>query len=99
MEQLQTQEQEISLTKFKELTYHKRVYFFFKGYKDGKIKEFKADKYYCNKYKGILSMPKFILSDTARFFKIDENTFKAVSEFGETTFKVLSEGVNNGNRD
>jgi len=91
MEQIQAQETEISFTKFKELTFHKKVYFYFRSFKDSSIKEFRADKFYCNKYKGVLSMPRFILSDTARFSIIGKDTFKAVSEFGETVFKCISE--------
>jgi hypothetical protein len=87
MEQIQISE--ISFNKFRELTYHKRVYFYFKKYADGTVKEFHTDKFYCNKYKGILSLPKFILSDTAKFYSINSDTFKAVSEFGETVFEIM----------
>ena len=89
MEQNQAQVCEISFNRFRELTYHKRVYFYFRKYADEAIKEFQADKFYCNKYKGVLSLPKFVLSESVRFFSINSNTFKAISEFGETVFEIM----------
>ena len=44
MEQNQAQVCEISFNRFRELTYHKRVYFYFRKYADEAIKEFQADK-------------------------------------------------------
>ena len=50
MEQNQAQVCEISFNRFRELTYHKRVYFYFRKYADEAIKEFQADKFYPKKF-------------------------------------------------
>ena len=79
---------EIAFNQFKKETHHKAVEFVFKPFKDKPNKEFKTDKFYCNKYKGILSMPSFCLSINGVWFKIDENEYKFESEFGKTYFIV-----------
>jgi hypothetical protein len=80
---------EISKNLFRTKTKHKKVVYKFKSNK-GDIKTFESDKFYCNDYKGILSMPKFSLSNTGKFYEIEPNKFLYVSEFGETSFEVVS---------
>lgn len=79
---------EISLSKFRNITHHRKVKFVWTD-KDGKkIKEFHSDKFYCNPYKTVLSLPKFALSKEQKWFQIDQNTFEAVSEYGKTIFTI-----------
>lgn len=84
--------EKISLYKFKELIKGKKVKYFFRG-NNGQVKEFETDRFYCNSYKGVLSMPKFCLSSNSQFFKLDDKNFKAVTEFGETGF-IIQDGKN-----
>ena len=53
-----------------------------------KTKKFKTDKFYINKMGEIYSLPYFCLAIENKFYQVDENTFKAVSEYGETVFKI-----------
>ena len=80
----------ITFNQFKNETHHKAVEFVFKPKNESMpSKEFKTDKFYCNKYKGMMSMPRFCLSVVGIWFKISDTEFKFKSEFGETTFKVI----------
>ena len=84
--------EEITLNKFRKETKHKTVKFNFKG-RDGSIKYFETNKFYCNPYGSgdfkMLSMPRFGLSRESKFYKTSDTEFLAVSEFGETSFKVI----------
>lgn len=79
----------ISFAEFKRQTHHKKVKFQFHA-KNGTVKTFETDKFYCNKDSRIkmLSMPKFMLDLKNEFYKTDTG-FLAISEFGETTFQVI----------
>ena len=80
---------QIAFNQFKKETHHKKVEFTFKPKNETMpSKEFKTDKFYCNKYKGILSMPRFSLGVVGIWFKTDEG-YKFQSEFGETFFRII----------
>ena len=86
--------EKISFAQFKRDTKHKKVDYVWEN-KDKRIrKEFSTDRFYCNPFgKGnfkLLSMPRFNLSRENEFFKIDDSTYRAVSEHGETEFKVVA---------
>tara|TARA_R100000750_G_C2297594_1_gene77467 strand:- start:3 stop:269 length:267 start_codon:yes stop_codon:yes gene_type:complete len=86
--------EKISLSRFKKDTYHKRVVYDFVPNKENMpSKHFETDKFYCNSFgKGnfkMLSLPKFCLSREIELFKIAENNFLAISEYGKTNFVVV----------
>ena len=78
--------EQINFNRFKKATHHKKVSFVWTN--PIKTKEFKTDKFYINRYGEIYSMPYFSLAVENKFYQIDENTFKAISEYGETVFNL-----------
>ena len=77
----------ISFNRFKKSTHHKKVSYVWTSPK-GVKKDFKTDKFYINRYGELYSMPYFLIGIENKFYQIDENTFKAVSEYGETVFNI-----------
>lgn len=84
----------ISFNAFKKETHHKEINFNFVPHDKNKPrKEFKSNKFYCNKYKGILSLPSFVLSDNGEFFQISNTEYCYNSEFGTTFFYIIERGL------
>lgn len=84
---------QISFSEFKKATHHKGVDYVWTPNMKGGVRAFSAKKFYCNKdYKsGMLSMPKFMLAMETTFYRAGENEFRARSEFGTTSFRIISE--------
>ena len=85
--------EKISLSKFKTLTHHKKINFVFTSADGAKVKSFDSDKFYCNPYGEILSMPHFLLSKCGDFYAVSDKEFLHKSEYGETKFVIRSDMV------
>jgi len=84
--------EKVSFNEFRNSTRHLKVRYTWNA-KNGKVKSFESDKFYCNKdYKSkMLWCPRFGLAIENEFFKIDDKIFLAVSENGETKFEIMEE--------
>lgn len=84
----------IALNRFRTDTHHKKVIYVWLARSGEKRKAFESERFYCNPCgKGkarMLSMPKFSLSAYVEFYKLAENHYLAVSEFGKTQFVVVA---------
>ncbi len=84
-------EAQISFSQFKKETNHKHVKFTWQSKRDNdRTFESETEKFYCNKYKDQLSLPKFGMSSKQTWTKVKPNIYKAESEYGFTVFEVLN---------
>ena len=81
---------EISFAEFTRGTRHQKVKYVLTYKKNGQVKEYESDKFYCNKDNRLkmLCLPSILLSMENVFYRIAENVFKAVSSYSETVFTV-----------
>ncbi len=77
----------ISFNRFKKSTHHKKVAYVWTSL-TGVKNEFKTNKFYINRHGESYSMPYFLIGIENKFYQVDDTTFKAVSEYGETVFNI-----------
>jgi hypothetical protein len=85
--------EKISLSRFRALTHHKKINFVFTSADGAKIKSFESNKFYCNPYSEMLSMPHFLLSKSGEFYAVSDKEFLHKSEYGQTKFEIVSDMV------